>query len=56
MATKQSSDTASENAMMEKFIIDSVVMWAKEYKVDGFRFDTVNYFYKDALFRNGFEG
>jgi pullulanase/glycogen debranching enzyme len=25
--------------MMEKFMVDSVVMWAKLYKVDGFRFD-----------------
>lgn len=33
------NETASERAMMRKFIIDSVVYWAKEYKVDGFRFD-----------------
>lgn len=36
-------NTASENAMMEKFIIDSVLMWAKEYKVDGFRFDLMGH-------------
>lgn len=30
---------ASENAMARKFIVDSVVYWAKEYNLDGFRFD-----------------
>lgn len=33
------NETASERAMMRKFIIDSVCYWAKEYHVDGFRFD-----------------
>jgi pullulanase len=33
------SDTASENAMMGKLIIDSVKTWATQYKVDSFRFD-----------------
>ncbi|MEE1296244.1 MAG: type I pullulanase [Bifidobacterium sp.] len=33
------NDTASERAMMRKYIVDSVTYWAKEYKVDGFRFD-----------------
>ncbi|MCI0765513.1 type I pullulanase [Bacillus sp. TL12] len=33
------NDTASERKMMRKFIIDSVVYWAKEYNLDGFRFD-----------------
>lgn len=31
--------TASERSMFRKFMIDSVVYWTKEYKVDGFRFD-----------------
>ncbi|WP_341458750.1 type I pullulanase [Clostridium vincentii] len=30
---------ATENAMARKFIVDSVKYWAKEYKLDGFRFD-----------------
>ena len=30
---------ASENAMARKFIVDSVMYWAKEYNIDGFRFD-----------------
>jgi pullulanase len=33
------NETASERAMMRKFIIESVVYWASEYHIDGFRFD-----------------
>lgn len=33
------NETASERAMMRKYIVDSVVYWATEYKIDGFRFD-----------------
>ena len=33
------SDLATERKMIRKFIIDSVLYWAKEYKIDGFRFD-----------------
>lgn len=33
------SETASERAMMRRFMIESVLYWAKEYHVDGFRFD-----------------
>jgi len=29
----------SQNAMARKFIVDSVVYWAKEYNLDGFRFN-----------------
>ncbi|MDR0283980.1 MAG: DUF3372 domain-containing protein, partial [Propionibacteriaceae bacterium] len=32
-------DTASENLMMGKLMVDSVVTWVKDYHVDGFRFD-----------------
>lgn len=35
------NDVASERAMVRKFIVDSVVYWAEEYHVDGFRFDLV---------------
>ncbi|WP_069462424.1 pullulanase-type alpha-1,6-glucosidase [Actinacidiphila rubida] len=37
------ADTAPENAMMGKLVVDSVVTWAKEYKVDGFRFDLMGH-------------
>ena len=35
------NDTASERHMMRKYIIDSVKYWAKEYHLDGFRFDLI---------------
>ncbi|MFE3497986.1 pullulanase-type alpha-1,6-glucosidase [Streptomyces sp. NPDC059175] len=35
--------TAPENAMMGRLVVDSVVTWAKEYKVDGFRFDLMGH-------------
>ncbi len=34
-------DTASEHAMMEKLMIDTVLLNAKQYKIDGFRFDAM---------------
>ncbi|OIR46286.1 type I pullulanase [Corynebacterium sp. NML130628] len=33
------NETASEQLMMRKYIVDSVKYWAKQYGVDGFRFD-----------------
>jgi len=33
------NETASEKAMMRKFMVESVVHWAREYHIDGFRFD-----------------
>ena len=33
------NETASERAMVRKFIVESVCYWAREYHVDGFRFD-----------------
>lgn len=33
------NETASERPMMRKFMIASVLYWAKEYHLDGFRFD-----------------
>ncbi|MEU9541609.1 pullulanase-type alpha-1,6-glucosidase [Streptomyces mirabilis] len=35
--------TATENDMMGKLVVDSIVTWAKEYKVDGFRFDLMGH-------------
>ncbi|RKI03610.1 pullulanase-type alpha-1,6-glucosidase [Corallococcus sp. AB038B] len=42
-------NTASENAMMEKLLIDSVVTWARAYKVDGFRFDLMGHHLKSNM-------
>lgn len=33
------NETASERPMMRKYMIESVLFWAKEYHLDGFRFD-----------------
>ncbi|WP_196000200.1 type I pullulanase [Clostridium sp. 1001271B_151109_B4] len=33
------NETASERYMFRRYMIDSIVYWAKEYHVDGFRFD-----------------
>ncbi len=33
------NETASERSMVRKYIVDSVVYWAEEYHIDGFRFD-----------------
>lgn len=33
------NETASDHIMYRKYMIDSVLYWAKEYHVDGFRFD-----------------
>ncbi|MFA7763021.1 pullulanase-type alpha-1,6-glucosidase [Streptomyces sp. NRRL S-448] len=37
------ANTAPENAMMGRLVVDSIVTWAKEYKVDGFRFDLMGH-------------
>jgi pullulanase-type alpha-1,6-glucosidase len=37
------SNTAPENAMMGRLVVDSLVTWAREYKVDGFRFDLMGH-------------
>ena len=42
-------NTASEHPMMEKLLIDSVLTWAKQYKVDGFRFDLMGHHMKRNL-------
>ena len=44
-------NTATEHAMMEKLMIDSVVLWATAYKVDGFRFDLMGHHMKDDMIK-----
>lgn len=36
-------NTATEHAMMGKLMIDSVVLWAREYGIDSFRFDLMGH-------------
>ncbi|WP_369356388.1 pullulanase-type alpha-1,6-glucosidase [Streptomyces sp. cg2] len=35
--------TAPEHTMMGRLVVDSVVTWARQYKVDGFRFDLMGH-------------
>ena len=37
------SNVATENAMSERLMIDSMIHWAKYYHVDGFRFDLMGH-------------
>jgi len=43
------SNTAAEFAMMERLIIDSVIFWATEYKIDSFRFDLMGHHPKSIM-------
>ena len=45
------ADTASEHAMMEKLMVDSIVLWARQYKVDGFRFDIMGFHLKSNMLK-----
>nr|WP_308121079.1 pullulanase-type alpha-1,6-glucosidase [Actinoplanes bogorensis] len=36
-------NTAPEHMMMSKLVVDSVVTWARQYKIDGFRFDLMGH-------------
>jgi pullulanase len=45
------ADTATEHAMMEKLMVDSIVVWAKQYKVDGFRFDIMGFHLKSNMLK-----
>ncbi len=45
------SNTATENRMMAKLMIDSVVTWARDYHIDSFRFDLMGHQPRDAMER-----
>jgi pullulanase-type alpha-1,6-glucosidase len=42
-------NTATEHNMMRKLMIDSLLTWATEYKVDGFRFDLMGHHMLDDM-------
>lgn len=42
-------NVATENAMAERLMVDSVVTWARDYKVDGFRFDLMGHHSRDNM-------
>jgi pullulanase len=43
------NDTASERAMVRKFIVESIVYWKEQYHIDGFRFDLVGLLDTDTI-------
>lgn len=42
-------NTATERTMMAKLMTDSLVVWARDYKIDGFRFDLMAHQPKDVM-------
>jgi len=42
-------NTATERVMMAKLMSDSLVTWARDYKIDGFRFDLMGHQSKAAM-------
>lgn len=42
-------NTATERVMMAKLMSDSLVVWARDYKIDGFRFDLMGHQSKAAM-------
>ncbi|MBC7442739.1 MAG: pullulanase-type alpha-1,6-glucosidase [Ramlibacter sp.] len=40
---------ATEHRLAEKLMVDSVVLWARQYRVDGFRFDLMGHHSKQNL-------
>lgn len=42
-------NSATEHRMMAKLMIDSLVIWARDYKIDGFRFDLMGHQPKDVM-------
>lgn len=44
-------NTATEFAMMEKLMTDTLVRWARDHRIDGFRFDIMGHIPKAAMQR-----
>jgi pullulanase-type alpha-1,6-glucosidase len=45
------ANTASEHAMMEKLMVDSLKVWATQYGVDAFRFDLMGHHMKSNMLK-----
>ncbi|MEJ7649492.1 MAG: pullulanase-type alpha-1,6-glucosidase [Nakamurella sp.] len=43
------ANTATEHMMMNKLTVDSLVTWATQYKIDGFRFDLMGHMPKQTI-------
>ncbi|KAK7268521.1 hypothetical protein RIF29_21221 [Crotalaria pallida] len=46
------NNTASEHFMVERLILDDLVHWAVNYKIDGFRFDLMGHIMKSTMVCN----
>jgi pullulanase len=46
------ADTATEHALMEKLMTDTLLRWADQYQVDGFRFDVMGMIPKSVMVRS----
>lgn len=44
-------NTATEHRMMGKLMVDSLAIWARDYKVDGFRFDLMGHHMKSNMLK-----
>lgn len=42
-------NTAPERTMFDKFIVESVALWAEAYRIDGFRFDLMGHHPKENI-------
>lgn len=42
-------NTAAEHSMMEKLMVDSILLWAQHYKIDAFRFDLMGHHPKSVM-------
>ncbi|RZC70555.1 hypothetical protein C5167_033704 [Papaver somniferum] len=45
------NNTASEHFMVERLIVDDILCWAVDYKVDGFRFDLMGHIMKRTMLK-----
>ena len=43
------NDVASENPMVRRYIVDSILYWTNEFKLDGFRFDLMGILDVDTM-------
>lgn len=43
------ANTATEHAMMEKLMLDSLRLWAEQYQISGFRFDLMGHHMKENM-------
>jgi pullulanase len=45
------ANTATERRMMEKLMLDTLQIWARDYKVSGFRFDLMGHHSRDSILK-----